>query len=904
MSAWNKKEICGGDGFPGADFKFWERRNLKIWGLAVLSMLCGCAGPLLEVRPQEGGINLLINGDFESHVAAFAGWEPWEDGYEIGEGRRSSGAVYCRSAKPLRRGIGQRLVLDQECPLPLLVSGWSKAIEVSGGRYSEYSLYVDLIYDDGEEVWGQHAPFDTGTHDWQEGRLLIRPTRPIRELSVYGLFRGHTGEAWFDDFALYEWGGEGMAVFDGVAVVQKEQRTVDRTGTMFATQDNFTLGYDRERGQVTRVQVDGRELGGDTPGGFMVRDVARNSGFYGFENGECKFLDLRISAEIEAFADYVKISGMVENTDVGFRVDIEHDANTYETRVEAENSSLRERAITLVFALPIEAVGWNWHEDVRHSRSIQAGQEYVNAVHIGTGSTGDLSLYPWAMIDDGEAGLMLGIDMGQPAQYRLGYSGGTGYFFIAYDFGLTSETEGFPHGAPFSFVVARAGPEWGFRAATKRYYGIFPEAFAKRSSEQGIWMPFTDVSTVAGWGDFGFKYHEGINNVPFDDEADVLSFRYTEPSTWWMRMPEEVPRTHEGVMEVLKKKAEEGDRRARAIEVSGSHDTQERLQYQIRKEPWCDGAVFSSNPSPYLPDESEAQMNWNEEVRERLYGADSEGEQDGEYLDSVEGYVTATENFRRDHFRHARVPLTFSALSKRPVIHKAFSVWEFSTWLGGQVRGMDKLLFGNAVPDRFAFLVSAFDIMGTESNWLHEEGWKPPADGWFNFRRAMCYQKPYLLLMNTDYDRLVPELVEKYFQRCLFYGFFPSMFSHNAAENPYWKTPRWYERDRQLFKRYIPYIKQVAEAGWEPITGARSENPQVWVERFGMVEGGEVFITLFNASSETQVTRVWIPQEILTPGIVVELLSGEQMVIQKNAWGASLGVTLAPEQVRVLAVRP
>jgi P2-related tail formation protein len=31
--------------------------------------------------------------------------------------------------------------------------------------------------------------------------------------------------------------------------------------------------------------------------------------------------------------------------------------------------------------------------------------------------------------------------------------------------------------------------------------------------------------------------------VPFDDTNNVLSFRYTEPMTWWMRMNKEVPRT-------------------------------------------------------------------------------------------------------------------------------------------------------------------------------------------------------------------------------------------------------------------------------------------------------------------------------------------------------------------------
>ncbi len=97
----------------------------------------------------------------------------------------------------------------------------------------------------------------------------------------------------------------------------------------------------------------------------------------------------------------------------------------------------------------------------------------------------------------------------------------------------------------------------------------------------------------------------------------------------------------------------------------------------------------------------------------------------------------------------------------------------------------------------------------------------------------------------------------------------------------------------------------MAAAGWEPVTGARSENPQVWVERFGADGGEKVFITLFNASSETQETRVWIDPEILgTLGIVVDLLNGEQMVIQIDARGASLGVSLASEQVRGLAARP
>jgi hypothetical protein len=45
-------------------------------------------------------------------------------------------------------------VLQRTVPVPLVIRGWSKAEEVSGGTDSGYSLYADLIYDDGTPLWG------------------------------------------------------------------------------------------------------------------------------------------------------------------------------------------------------------------------------------------------------------------------------------------------------------------------------------------------------------------------------------------------------------------------------------------------------------------------------------------------------------------------------------------------------------------------------------------------------------------------------------------------------------------------------------------------------------------------------------------------------------------------------
>jgi hypothetical protein len=168
------------------------------------------------------------------------------------------------------------------------------------------------------------------------------------------------------------------------------------------------------------------------------------------------------------------------------------------------------------------------------------------------------------------------------------------------------------------------------------------------------------------------------------------------------------------------------------------------------------------------------------------------------------------------------------------------------------VHGLGKLMFANGVPYRFAYLCPWLDVLGTETDWLQSGRYHPASLTTMDLWRTLSGAKPYLLLMNTDYDRFTSELVEKYFQRALFYGMWPGFFSHNAAENPYWENPRWYERDRPLFLKFIPLIRDTAEAGWQPLVRASSDNPDLLVERFGPRPDGTVFLTLFNDSSEEQ----------------------------------------------------
>ena len=100
------------------------------------------------------------------------------------------------------RGVSVHIALQQSVPQPLELSGWSKCIDVSGEENNDYALYADIRYTDGTPLYGRTATFSTGTHDWEFSSTVIEPEKPIASISLYALFRRHTGEVWFDQLAL------------------------------------------------------------------------------------------------------------------------------------------------------------------------------------------------------------------------------------------------------------------------------------------------------------------------------------------------------------------------------------------------------------------------------------------------------------------------------------------------------------------------------------------------------------------------------------------------------------------------------------------------------------------------------------------------------------------------------
>ncbi len=132
-------------------------------------------------------------------------------------------------------------------------------------------------------------------------------------------------------------------------------------------------------------------------------------------------------------------------------------------------------------------------------------------------------------------------------------------------------------------------------------------------------------------------------------------------------------------------------------------------------------------------------------------------------------------------------------------------------------------------------------------------------------------------------------------RRCLAYGMFPGFFSHNASEGHYFSRPELYDRDRPLFRKYVPLCKRVAEAGWEPIPGARSDDPRIYVERFG--DKPSRYLTVFNDSPARRTTTITLDRA--TSDSSPELVRGGRVVWEHG----KTSLALDPEDVAVLEMK-
>lgn len=748
-----------------------------------------------------------------------------------------------------RAGASWVLRLNQKEAIPFRVSAEAMCERgLGGGRTREFSLYLDITYMDGSHLYGQVAPFAPDpARGWRKGAVTIIPEKPVRSASVYCLYRNLPGCVRFRAPVFTMRKSDDLCFFD-VQPVAISQLPANESG--FLVRD-------------VRVEEDIYER-------FQRKNPMISSGAATTGNVNAQFLPAK-GLQLEVTETPVD-GGMT----IGVKV---------------KELTGRDRAVTIVYAVPLPEGEIVFEQDPRTSVPILAnGAQRTDAPSMECGA-GGLNQWPFGAVTVGGKGIALGIDTARPAYFRTVVHPRTRLLFIAFDLGFAPEKR------TAEFAFHRFDFKNGFRGALAQYAKIEKSAFTTRVPEQGIWMPFASIKSVEGWEDFGFKFKEGNNETAWDDAHDIFTFRYTEPTTWWVSL-DKVHGTNELTMAALVAKSEEmahnGHKLARAWQTGVIRDDDGARAGNVTDTPWCRGGIWLLSPLPGIEGISDYSAKNNESDFEKFYAKQFPNGQDGEYIDSAEGYLTPTLDFNRAVFGASETPLVFSNDEEhRPAIFKGLAMYEYVRRSAQRVWPKGRFMMANGVPGRWPWLPAYVDVGGTEIRWIDNDGkWRPESHDSLIRKRALSMGKPYCYLQNVNFEKFKYEDMENFMRHCVAYGLFPGCFSHNASEGHYFKRPELYNRDRPLFKKYVPLCKMLSEAGWRPVnTLVTTSDARVFVEQFG-----DRYVTVFNSAKETLKVRL----ASKSARIACERVNGGEL---KFVDGIA-EVTLKSDSVLVLEMRP
>jgi len=670
-----------------------------------------------------------------------------------------------------------------------------------------------------------------------------------------------------------------------------------------------------EDSRVQRLQTGGKDLSNKTDyaSGFFLRDAAAASAFVtpllklqqnGQEiiaDGGSDQLHCDLHAVFNASPAGIQVKGWIQDT------------------------SGKDRAISVYYALPISSSNLIWHDDVRTSKPVASAGDTALLQNVNAGATGTYSLYPLCAVTNDTAGISLAAPIDRPAIYRFGYSADAQMLYVAFDFGLSEHTKNSPRRAEFSFTISALNPQWGFRSALENYYKNYPDCFIKNAKQEGIWLAKADPTKIEHPEDFNFMFHQVMNGpklqdmIKFDDEHGFLTYRYILGPEYGIPLKKDEPQTYENLLSHIEaEKKTKGGAQARAVENCGLRTPDGKLSYKFMDWPWLTGFQIIQNTDPKLPQTPEApnraHINYNPEDPEKLFIKSKLGDLgaglDGHMLDSL-GMYSSFVNYSPMHFSYSSYPLTFDRDKHIPCMLEIWSLTEFCKWISEDLHSKGKMVLANGLPGPFPFLAPYADMLGREVSFLNKKTntYSPESDATLNYRRAICYQKPLLMLWNDNYNVITHEMVEMYMKRGIFYGFYPSMFEYHVKtdygkyEHPwYFNEPKFYNRDRDLFKKYVPMIRTLSQAGWEPVPYASCEDKEIWVERFGSIAKGNLHLTVLNTGKTKREVKVVLDDNLQWNGSssgVTDLVNQKMISLS----GKTLSFELEPENVVALSLK-
>jgi len=668
-----------------------------------------------------------------------------------------------------------------------------------------------------------------------------------------------------------------------------------------STGDELRLSFSSP-GALNGLSVGGQDLlpsdrRGDSP--LSVCDIVRG----------VRFVPVT-SEKVEREGD--KIVQQAEVADLGLAVTARYAATKelINVHLSVRDTSGADRGLLIRFALPIQAEGWRWWDDLDRARPMGTSGTFENSRGIREFAAlpewrdkPELSVGKSAVnfcnAVTGPVGLCYAVPLDQPRIFRVGYDAASRSFYIVYDVALAKETQP-PGEAEFTFHVYRCDPQWGLRSALDRYYRLFPQFFTKHVRRQGQWMAFSSLSEIDNVNEFRFAYQEGAPEPGYDDRLGVDSLTYFTHAGMFANIPDYNPETdpepsYERQLAAMRAQFARQTGKAEIFDASALFDVKDRLA--IARTAVYGHIIAQYNLDPDLP-YGQYMLGTIDRVFQDFRQRRG-GELDGFYYDGI----TTGINYRREHFRYAGYPPIWDPVAKKPLLYNYFSSVEFAKATAERLHAEGKITMMNGALGSSYYTAPYLDVMGAETGLRIDRAS-------FNYVRTICWQKPFVTLLKGNFSQLTADDFAGFMKRCVAFGVFPGFFdwppSGLGPGSRYWDHADWYERDRLNHRKYQALCQQLAEAGWQPLTLARSSDAALVVERFGTAAAGEVFFTVLNDEPVPVDALLSIPVSALPPDSVVVEEVGSRPLAKAAVKGESLEVPvhLEPESLAVLHAAP
>ncbi|MBT3288774.1 MAG: hypothetical protein HN380_15610 [Victivallales bacterium] len=695
-----------------------------------------------------------------------------------------------------------------------------------------------------------------GTHGFREvrGHMIVRA--PSSRLAMY-LCNYSLGTVWWDDAEL--------RIIRAAALPAGPRPAGDGTTFRVRSQDGLAIDV-ADNGGIASVRLGTRDLAaGFGRTGLWIREVGKAA--------------LCVTGDVDAK------DGMVRQRyeSDGFIVEavFQGRADCISCTGTIRDTRGTDRAVDVWFALPVGGAGWRWGTSIREETPIED-------LPLGSDTT------TFASVSDpgSRDGVALAVPADSPCECTFTHDPEQG-FAVSFRFGLSPAAGGtYRSAAPFRFNIYRCDGRWGLRDAARRYYRMHPWAFEKRVTREGLWL----FGGIPKWlpDPENYTFHEGgVSHRAYGDEHGFYTCPYIIPGQREIRRLPELPTSSAQALALLGKADLADEKRGRGwgkdmkeiIEncmLTGADGAPRLL---IRNTTWGGKSVtFPLNANPALLRETEGATVAKALLQTTASWLRDAPTIDGIYVDSL-GLWGEYSDHRPDHMAVTQTPLTYDGQSGKPAISNQYPLLEFLWGLRDVLHAADKVLFANGVHQTRRFHFFALDVMGVEGHGLLEQ------------KRVMAYQKPFLLLIyNIHAD---PAKMAHYYHLCTFYGIYPSFGNTNV-----FRSLEDYAPVERLNRRFVPALRRITRAGWQPVSHVHSDLRDVWVERWGPGKDNAVYLTVYNAAQKERLVSLAIDHTSLPLGrtglSAIDLLSGEKWQGEAKGEEFLLRLPVPGEQVRVL----